>query len=283
MSTHDQNTTPTGSQISAVAIKLPQFWPKFPVGWFVRAEGMFRRSHPVITAEETKYDHVLAVLPEETIMSVYDVIENNTKYAQQYPSLRIENPDAPPPTPYTDLKEALIGRNTLSEKERLEQILSKETIGNRKPSEFYRHLKQLAGNSKIVNDELIKSLWLRSLTQQVQQSLITSGKTEVKDLTMLADLLCEVSGSQPSLFSVSNPSTSQENDRLSRLEKQISSLASSIEAMKVSRNSSRRFRSRSRKRDSTPGASKEGKLCWYHRKFKENAAKCIAPCDYKGN
>ncbi|XP_075157674.1 uncharacterized protein LOC142230943 [Haematobia irritans] len=266
-------------QISAVAVKLPPFWVKFPQGWFIRAESLFRRSN--ITTEDTKYDHVLSVLPEETIAEIFDIIEENNRFAATYVSLRAQDSTTPPPTPYTNLKTALISRNTLSEKQRLEQILSHEALGNRKPSEYYRHLRQIAGDSKLVTDELLKSLWLRGLPPRIHQSLISSGKQEMSDLCSLADMLYEVGQEETSsLFSASV--TSSSDNRLSRIETQLATIASALEAHSLSYSPSRHRtgRSQSRKRrDSSPRSPE--KICFYHRRYKNKARKCIRPCNYR--
>lgn len=279
MTNNGANTEQT-QQLNAVAVKLPPFWMKFPQGWFTRAESMFRRSN--ITAEDTKYDHVLSVLPEETIADIFDIIEQNTKYQADYPTLRAQNPDTPAPTPYTNLKSALINRNTLSERQRLEQILSRETIGNRKPSEFYRHLRQISGDSKLVTDELIKSLWLRNLPPQIHQSLISSGKNDVNELSSLADTLFEVvQNTSPSVFATSSGGSFSE-DRLVRLETQIATLAKTLETMNMSNSSHGRNRSRSRsgkRRDTSAHGS--DRMCFYHRRYKDKARKCVSPCSYK--
>lgn len=252
----------TSTSTNAISVKLPPFWGKSPVFWFTRAESIFRRAG--ITVQETMYDHVLAVLPEESISDVYDVIE---KIATSRST-----------TPYTTLKDALISRNTLSEKERLEQILSKESLGDRKPSDFYRHLKHLAGNSSVVNDELIKSLWTRRLPVEIQCALTTSSKTDIQDLTELADMLAQIRPQQNSLFAVSTPAASE--DRLSRLEMQIAEMSKNLAALAKGSGSRSRSKSRNRRPNSPhPNSS----VCYFHNKFGADARRCRAPCTWKEN
>lgn len=265
--------------VGAVAVKLPPFWTNFPQGWFMRVESMFRRSN--IVSEETKYDYVLSVLPEETIANVFDIIEQNNKYATEYPVLRSQDSNTPAPTPYKTLKSALIGRNTLSEHQRLEHILYRETIGNRKPSEFYRHLRQISGDSKVVTDELLKSLWLRNLPPQIHQSLISSGKSDLNELSSLADTLFEVAqNASPSVFSTST--NADTDDRLSRLETSIATLAEAVEAISLTGSSRNQTdngpRSRGRRQNSHRGADR---VCFYHRRYKDKANRCVSPCSFK--
>ena len=58
------NPAPAAAAVNAVAVKLPAFWPQKPCSWFIPVEAQFRRAN--ITQEQTKLDHVLAVLDPET-------------------------------------------------------------------------------------------------------------------------------------------------------------------------------------------------------------------------
>ena len=72
-----------------MAVKLPTFWHKNPRSWFVSVEATFRRAK--ITQEETRFDHVLAVLPMEVIDTIHSIVDN------------------PGDAPYSTLKEKLLG------------------------------------------------------------------------------------------------------------------------------------------------------------------------------
>jgi hypothetical protein len=54
------------ASVSAVAVKLPEFWTSDPIMWFWQAEACFRRSN--ITTSSTMYDHVLMKLPEAVVI-----------------------------------------------------------------------------------------------------------------------------------------------------------------------------------------------------------------------
>ncbi len=88
------NPAPAAAAVNAVAVKLPAFWPQKPRSWFIPVEAQFRRAN--ITQEQTKFDHVLAVLDPETCDRISDVAEN------------------PGETPYTTLKERLLSSFSLS-------------------------------------------------------------------------------------------------------------------------------------------------------------------------
>ena len=49
------------TDIQSISLKLPQFWPDSAKIWFQQAESQFAIRN--ITAEQTKYHHVVAALP----------------------------------------------------------------------------------------------------------------------------------------------------------------------------------------------------------------------------
>ena len=51
--------------INAASLKLPTFWTKKPIFWFIRAEAEFDLRG--ITAQRTKFSHVLRALDDDAI------------------------------------------------------------------------------------------------------------------------------------------------------------------------------------------------------------------------
>uniref|UniRef100_A0A5S6QSX6 Protein kinase domain-containing protein n=1 Tax=Trichuris muris TaxID=70415 RepID=A0A5S6QSX6_TRIMR len=111
------------------AIKLPAFWAKDAVLWFSRIEAQFRRSR--ITFDDAKFDHVVADLEPDVATEVRDILVN-----------------PPPKDKYDTLKQAIITRLTDSSNKRLQQVLHKEELGDRTPSQFWRHLQALADTTR---------------------------------------------------------------------------------------------------------------------------------------
>ena len=58
--------------ISAVTVKLLDFWTINPALWFVQVETVFESSN--VTRDHTKYIHCLAKLPEKVLESIADII-----------------------------------------------------------------------------------------------------------------------------------------------------------------------------------------------------------------
>ena len=148
------------------------------------------------------------------------------------------------------------------------QLLSHEEMGDRKPSQFLRHLKGLAPD---VPDDFLCTIWTSRLPPHVQ--VILAGQTEGSlDATAhLADKICEVTPS-PNAASIAAPNpdnTSELQERIGELERQLASL----------RTTRSHSRSHSRHCSKTPAASPNRRqLCWYHRKFNDKAQKCTPPC-----
>ena len=264
--------------IGAVAIKLPPFWRNDPEVWFAQAEAQFAMRS--ITAEETKYHHVIAALPAEVAQDVRDVLIN------------------PPKTePYTTLKEKLTARMTESEQRRVQMLLTEEELGDRKPSQLLRRMKQLMGEQKIENG-ILKQLFLQRLPQNVRLILAsTSESLTLTDLAALADRILEahipsvnVVNEAPTV--VASNSAAPTSSANAALTEQVAELTNLVRDLSATVRQLQRSRSRSRsrgrggkaqrnERDSASSSSVEDKgLCWYHARFGENAYRCKPTCTY---
>ncbi|CAM1330532.1 Uncharacterised protein r2_g3962 [Pycnogonum litorale] len=118
--------------VHAVACRLPAYWSGDPQLWFGQVEGQFQASG--ITTELTKYEYVVAALPPDTAAEVRDLIVN-----------------MPTERPYTVLKTAVISRTAESDLRRLNKLLHKVELGDRKPSQLLRRMEQLVGNPAATN------------------------------------------------------------------------------------------------------------------------------------
>lgn len=257
--------TASDGEMSAISLKLPPFWPKLPVEWFHQVEALFATRS--ITSQTTKFNHVLTVLPCEVITDVLDVIDYD----------RVQVTD-----PYDQLKQALLSRLIKSESRRLEELLNGTPMGDRTPSEYFRHLKALAGSSRSVNDELLQKLWIRNLPVVVQTAVTASGKPDTTAMAKVADDVYEVYQRQAN-FAHSSAGTG-----ISELVVQNQQLLAEVAALKKSVAEMRgRERSRSRSRGRSPNryrnrsrsdsGDSDGK-CWYHATYGDLARKCRQPC-----
>lgn len=251
------------AQVHRVALKIPPFWADEPDLWFAQLESQFTLGQ--ITQDSTKYAYVLAHI--------------DTKHAKEIKDL-ITRP--PATNKYESLKKALIQRLSLSQEQQIRQLLEQEEIGDRRPSQFLRHLQSLA--STAIPEQLLRTLWMGRLPSQIQAILATRIADNLDEVAEQADRVYEVAHKSLTVASVQPPATSQHDltleQQIQALTKQVASLNKRL-AQGKNMDKSRRERSRSRSRKPKQKESEAEDICYYHRRFKEEARKCTKPCAYK--
>ncbi|XP_033222559.1 uncharacterized protein LOC117176428 [Belonocnema kinseyi] len=162
-----------------------------------------------------------------------------------------------------------------SQDQKTRRLLEHEEIGDRTPSQFLRHLRDLAGN--VVPDAVLRPLWLGRLPASMQVILATQNQAQLDKLAQLADAIAEAT-----------PKTrvSEVSANLSPLEAMLQQLALvttrfaevsvTSEVASGSRDRGRSpsrgcFRDRSRSRSRRN--NKDG-VCWYHE---TGADLCVFP------
>ncbi|XP_075535236.1 uncharacterized protein LOC142570790 [Dermacentor variabilis] len=128
--------------VAVLDVKLPPFWTGDPQLWFVQVESQFAARR--ITADSTKYQHVVGSLPPATASEVRGLLLT-----------------PPAENAYQTLKETLIRRVTPTEPERLLQLLREAELGDRRPSQLLHHMQQLAGDATASDGRLLQELFLR--------------------------------------------------------------------------------------------------------------------------
>lgn len=253
---------------STVSIKLPPYWPNDPALWFTQVEAQFTTRG--ITADATKFAYVVGSLQPEVAQEVRDILLN-------------------PPTDdlYKTLKTAIVKRTSDSDQKRLHQLLTAEELGDRKPTQLYRRMQQLLGDSQL-QPSIMKQLFLHRLPTNAQLILAsTKDDLDTAALARLADKILAISPNQapaPTLTAVSQPSAP--STELQELRELVNSLATTVSNLQLDGSRHRgRPQSNSRSqhgssRDRSYSPDNHTTVCWYHTKFGSSAKKCHQPCSF---
>lgn len=258
MSNNDQqqvagavNSAALPPDVCRVGIKVPPFWPEKPAIWFAQIEGQFAICN--IKVDETKYYYVMAHLEPRYATEVEDIITS------------------PPETnKYEKLKTELIKRLTLSKDKKVQQLLSHEEMGDRKPSQFLRQLKSLAGTN--TPEDFLRVIWTSRLPSNMQAIIAAHPEATLEQLADIADKINDSVSGNPQVASTSSTIGST----LDTMAQQIAELTEQVQALAA--HNQGRSTSRTTKNS---GSQKRFSTCWFHYKFGNKAKRCQKPCDYK--
>lgn len=274
----DCAVVPTPS-VDRVSVKLPPFWADDPEVWFSQIEAQFETS--AVKSDATKFNMVIQHLDQNYAKEVRDIILK-----------------PPPSGKYDKLKAELIKRLTISRDQGIQQALYLEELGDRKPSQFLRALRLLAGTG--VQDEFLFSIWSRRLPTHVNAILAAQKSLSLDEAADMADKICEVMSmntqqvASTSRSNGSNLTSNNLDDMLQKMEERIlarvqDGVEHQLAQLGIDRQRQPRgrspqrgnnFRQRSRSRRQFSQSRNPG-ICWYHDTFGGKARKCIEPCNFK--
>lgn len=181
------------SMAAAVSIKLPPFWHGSPAAWFIQAEAQFALRG--ITADETKYYHVVAILDTETAHRALSIL-------------------AAPPSDnkYGTLKNFLLSAFDKTDEERAALLFNLTGLGDSKPSELMDRMLSLLGHHEPCF--LFRHIFLSQLPEYVRTSLANSkNKHNPRALALEADQLVIASGQiAPHVHHVRHNRVTQQTD-----------------------------------------------------------------------
>ncbi|KAL0880729.1 hypothetical protein ABMA27_001943 [Loxostege sticticalis] len=250
-------------EVFKVGVRIPPFWPEKPSIWFAQIEGQFLISG--ITTDATKFYYVIGQLDQQYAAEVEDIITN------------------PPATnKYERLKTELIKRLSASKERKVKQLLVHEELGDRKPSQFLRHLQHLAGPD--VPEDFLRTIWTSRLPSSTQTIIASQSTATLEVLADLADRIHDIVPTAPQVASTSHcvaPGSYMDAmaQQIAELTRQVQKLSTQVNRESRSRKPGSQARSRSGSRSQS--RYRKHPTCWYHFKFGEQAKKCIEPCDYR--
>ena len=260
----DEPTDPVATPaIAAISVKLPPFWPADPEVWFAQVEAQFTTRS--ITAQKTRFDYVISSLSPEFAVEVRDLL------------LR-----PPAENPYDTLKAQLIKRTAASEQRKVQQLISGEELGDRKPTQLLRRMQQLLGDKCGASADanyFLRELFLQRLPANVRMVLASADSSmDLDKLADMADKVMEVAA--PTVAAVSGAHSDYTDDsEIKHLREEVARLADLVSSLTTQ---SRRRSSSKPRRTASPVPTNPNKdaFCWYHTKFGESAEKCKAPCSW---
>jgi hypothetical protein len=176
--------------------------------------------------------------------------------------------------PYTTLKTELVCRLSASRDQRVRQLLTHEEMGDRKPSQFVRHLKSLAPD---VPDDFLWSIWSSRLPTHIQT--ILSGQTEgnLDAASQLADRIAEVAPLPTTASVAQAPDSANLLQRIDELPRQVTVLTSG----RTRHRPHSRDRRKANDVPSPAHGSADRGYCRYHQRFGDKAKRCTPPCSFR--
>lgn len=197
--------------------------------------------------------------------------------------------NAPTERAYERLKSELIRRLAASQEDRIRQVLTQEDIGDRKPSQYLRHLRSKVDVGTIP-DNLLRTLWSSRLPQQVKAVIASQNEMSLDAVADLADRVFDAIMPTTQVSAVDLPrGVAAVNPTVTRadydaLAAKVDFLCAQISCL-MSQSNKNRYRGRSRRRDRSQSASQSASennqnICWYHSRYGDQARKCITPCNY---
>lgn len=197
---------------------------------------------------------------------------------------------------YDALKNRLLQVYEESEQRQVQRLLSEMELGDLKPSQLLRRMKNLATDN--ISDSALRIMWTNHLPQPVRAVLAVSDNiakhSDIHELATMADKILEQTQPHGAIAAVATTSTTHVP---TSIEEKIDMLTKEIAELKASQSSHHRrrpfskYHSRSRsssrpnqhrtQRSNTPRRTEQIGICFYHRKFGKEAQKCTRPCSFE--
>ncbi|GFW58590.1 transposable element Tcb1 transposase [Trichonephila clavipes] len=239
----------------------------------------------LIRALTEEWDKLPQQLLDNVVQTVYSALVANLDAENlSYVSDIVLSP--PNSDKYHTLSQRLITQFSDSETQKIKKLLTDLQLGDEKPSHLLRKMKELSNGQ--LQDDFLQSLWLQRMPPHIQ-TVLSASSEPLDKLAITADKVSEVVGASFTICAASTvPPPSQSSScsvqpTMDSLARQIQELSLQVAELTRERNSSRhqryssdRRRSHSRSRSVNRGSG----ICYYHRRYKEQARKCVSPCAF---
>ncbi|XP_047023448.1 uncharacterized protein LOC124632598 [Helicoverpa zea] len=177
--------------------------------------------------------------------------------------------------------------NLESDSQRIRKLLKEIDLGDQKPSQLLRRMKDLSRGK--FPDDTLRILWSGHLPAAVRTVLSTSEVTDLKKLAEQADKIMEAAETNDTVSEVTSGASTSSTDALVA---EISKLSKRIDDMHTDRQNRKKSYARSRSPSprrrryypSQQGFRKKSTdwVCYYHFRYGNKATRCEQPCSWKG-
>lgn len=236
-----------GARIDTLSVhsRLSDFWPAYPRLWFTHFEAVMA---PQKQGDDARYQAAIARLGLDALQQVSDIIAN-----------------PPAEDKYGALKARLISAYEESETRKLQKLMEEMELGDQKPSQLLRKMRELAGNK--IPDGTLRIMWAKLLPPSVRAVLSVSDTTDLEKLSQVADTVMDSIAPPNQVAQITHASD------IATLHEKLAQISLELAEMRKNRESRGRSRSRriSRSRSKTPGGTW---ICWAHRKHGAQAYSC---------
>ena len=244
--TQPANTMDQAALVAAVAVKLPTFWADNPRTWFIHAESQFDISN--ITVSRTKFNHIMASLPKETIDTVVDIVEEIRAYDD----------------PYGALKDRLLKGFKITRWARMSQIIHHPGLGDLRPSQLMNKMMALLSPGTVPG-ELFMGLFMEKMPPEIRSGVALKDYEDPRELAADADLLWD-------------SKMAAQASGVHAIDRLADCCMAAVQA-RPKGNAKRPQRQRNQR----PDDASISDLCYYHRNWGKEAHKCRQPCSWTGN
>ncbi|GFW11169.1 retrovirus-related Pol polyprotein from transposon 17.6 [Trichonephila clavipes] len=235
-------------EVARIALRLPPFWKSNVRLWIAQCDHAFTFSG--ISSDDTKYSALVTNLNAETLSYVSDIVlspPNSNKY-------------------HTFLQR-LITQFSDSETQKIKKLLTDLQLEDEKPSHLLRKMKELS-NGQLQDDFLQKPLDKLAIIADKVSAVVGSSSTICAATTVHPPSQSSSCSAQPTMDSLAR--------QIQELSLQAAELTRERNSSRHQRYSSDRRRSHSRSRSVNRGSG----ICYYHRRYKEQARKCVSLCAF---
>ena len=245
--------------VNHVAFKMPDFWTKDPEMWFTQAEMAFAVAR--ITRSNTKYQHIVAKLPEDVMLSCRSLLGE----------IAPTDDDA-----YERLRDRLTSTFGKTTWQRGFALLDHPDLGDRRPSTMMNQMLALLPYG--TNPEMLFfCLFLRRLPASMRDQLASANHKTAAAMAEHADCIWDASAAKDSVSAVADSvdAVSGRSSPQKRRRSPDHGLPVVSRPQRTGTPNPSRRDGDGQRRDGSPS-----NFCHYHRRYGKKAHKCQGPCTW---